>query len=122
MVPIRKCGISSTSRGSNPVEGASAEVYLCSVTLISLMAGECRVATEVAVANQPKVCRIGAEGVLPWRQTCTPRWCRGPDLNRRHLDFQWPRRAVTACRYMTSEFVTLKFHPRRTVTNRRSSR
>ena len=62
---IRKCGISSTSRGSNPIEGASAEVYLCSVTLISLMAGECRVATEVAVANQPKVCRIGAEGVLP---------------------------------------------------------
>src|SRR5205809_6600316 len=88
MVPIRRCGISSTSRGSNPIEGAIAEVYLCSVTLISLMAGECRVATEVAVANQPKVCRIGAEGVLPWRQTCTPRWCRGPDLNRRHLDFQ----------------------------------
>src|SRR5207247_3644253 len=61
----------------------------CSVTLISLMAGECRVGTEVAVANQPKVSRAGAEGVLsPRRRTCTGRWCRGPDLNRRHLDFQ----------------------------------
>src|SRR5947209_15930169 len=39
-------------------------LYLCSVTLISLMAGECRVGTEVAVANLPKVCRAAAEGVL----------------------------------------------------------
>src|ERR1700674_863291 len=35
----------------------------CSVTLISLMARECRVGTEVAVANQPKPCRTAAEGV-----------------------------------------------------------
>jgi hypothetical protein len=31
---------------------------------ISLMAGECRVGTEVDVANQPKVCCTAAEGVL----------------------------------------------------------
>src|SRR5438094_9383272 len=43
---------------------ARTALYLCSVTLISLMAGECRVGTEVAVANLPKVCRAAAEGVL----------------------------------------------------------
>src|SRR2546421_8965221 len=43
---------------------AKTALYLCSVTLISLMAGECRVGTEVAVANLPKVCRAAAEGVL----------------------------------------------------------
>ena len=44
-------------------------LYLCSVTLISLMAAERRLGTEVAVANQPKVvaqkpkafCRLAAE-------------------------------------------------------------
>src|SRR2546428_4227042 len=36
------------------------------------MAGECRVGTEVAVANQPKVCSTAAEGVLsPSSRTCT---------------------------------------------------
>src|SRR5579859_204613 len=43
---------------------ARTALYLCSVTLISLMAGECRVGTEVAVANVPKVCRTATEGVL----------------------------------------------------------
>src|SRR5438445_1754085 len=53
---------------------AKTALYLCSVTLISLMAGECQVGTEVAVTNLPKVCRAGAEGVLsPRRRTCTPR-------------------------------------------------
>jgi hypothetical protein len=32
--------------------------------LIAHMAGECRKGTEVAVANQAKVCRAVAEGVL----------------------------------------------------------
>src|SRR5437016_10158302 len=51
---------------------AKTALYLCSVTLISLMARECRVGTEVAVANQPKVCRTAAEGVLsPTSRTCT---------------------------------------------------
>src|SRR5205085_5052705 len=51
---------------------ARTALYLCSVTLISLMAGECRVGTEVAVANLPKVCRAAAEGVLsPSSRTCT---------------------------------------------------
>src|SRR5438270_10938367 len=93
----RKFAMPSTSRGANPTEVASAEVYLCSGTLISLMAGECLVGTEVAVANQPRVCRIGAEGVLSLGgELAHVRWCRGPDLNRRHLDFQsaplslWP--------------------------------
>src|SRR5439155_26141559 len=44
---------------------------------------------EVAVTHQPKVCDTSADG-LSGRvsRTCTPEWCRGPDLNRRHLDFQ----------------------------------
>ena len=47
-------------------------LYICSVTLISFMAGECRVGTEVDVANQPKVCSTAAEGVLsPSSRTCT---------------------------------------------------
>src|SRR3954454_5640791 len=43
---------------------AKTALYLCSVTLISLMARECREGTEVDVANLPKVCRTRAEGVL----------------------------------------------------------
>src|SRR2546428_4347334 len=54
---------------------ARTALYLCSVTLISFMAGECRVGTEVAVANQPKVCSTAAEGVLsPSSRTCTQRY------------------------------------------------
>jgi hypothetical protein len=55
---------------------------LCSVTLISLMAGECRVGTEVAVANQPKVCSAAAEGLLrPISRTCTKCWCSRRESN-----------------------------------------
>jgi hypothetical protein len=54
---------------------ASTALYLCSVTLISLMPRECRVATEVAVANVPKACSTAAEGVLsPSCRTYTPNW------------------------------------------------
>ena len=60
---------------------AKTALYLCSVTLISLMAGECRAGTEVAVANQPKVWSTAAEGVCrlaaelvhpPWSQRLAP--------------------------------------------------
>src|SRR5438309_4729147 len=58
---------------------ARTALYLCSVTLISLMAGECRVGTEVAVANQPKVCSTATEGVLsPSSRTCTGRMVPRP--------------------------------------------
>src|SRR5437764_14908105 len=69
---------------------ARTALYLCSVTLISLMSGECRVGTEVAVANQPKVCSTTAEGVLsPTCRTCTqPWWCR-VDSNHRQRDYEW---------------------------------
>jgi len=57
-------------------------MYFCSARLISLMAGECRVGTEVAVAQQPKVCRAGAEGVLsPRTRTCTTYWCSRRESN-----------------------------------------
>src|SRR5438046_9673798 len=58
---------------------ARTALYLCSVTLISLMARECRVGTEVAVANVPKVCRAAAEGVLsPSSRTYTGEMAPGP--------------------------------------------
>src|SRR5439155_11671258 len=65
---------------------ARTALYLCSVTLISLMAGECRVGTEVAVADQPKVCRAGAEGVLsPRRRTCTHQFGSGTGIRTPNL-------------------------------------
>src|SRR5438309_7544593 len=68
---------------------ARTALYLCSVTLISLMARECRVGTEVAVTKLPKVCRTAAEGVLsPRCRTYTAGWCRGPGSNWGHRDFQ----------------------------------
>src|SRR5207247_9430226 len=65
----------------------------CLVPLLShahlLHARERDKSAEVAVTHQPKVCNASAEGLLrPVSRTCTLIWCRGPDLNRRHLDFQ----------------------------------
>lgn len=58
--------------GSGQANTASTALYLCSDTLISLMPGECRVGTEVGVANLPKVCTEGAEGGLsPGYRTST---------------------------------------------------
>ena len=73
--------------------------------LISLMAGECRVGTEVAVANLPNVCSTAAEGVLsPSSRTYTVFGARidlrlirpevtSVDLSHSHLNLSPCRRA-----------------------------
>src|SRR5580704_528547 len=69
---------------TSPITARTA-LYLCSVTLISLMAGECRAGTEVDVANLPKVCRTATEGVLsPSYRTCTTYWCSRRCLSSQH--------------------------------------
>src|ERR1700719_2754004 len=82
---------------------ASTALYLCSVTLISLIAGECRVGTEVAVANLPKVCRTAAEGVLsPGCRTSHGWWLGRKDLNLQPSD---PESAALPLRHSPSELL-----------------
>src|SRR5213594_2937479 len=58
------------------------------------MAGECRVGTEVDVANQPKVCRTAAEGVLsPSSRTCTRKLAPGRRFELRTLRLTDRRRS-----------------------------
>jgi hypothetical protein len=62
---ILRAPIAGTSLTVRPsAMTARTALYLCFVTLISRMGGECRVGTEVAVANQPKICSAAGESVL----------------------------------------------------------
>jgi hypothetical protein len=75
-------GLLVTCQPNLHTEFGRTALYLCSITLISLMAGECRVGTEVAVANVPKVCRMAAEGLLSSiSRTYTRNWLRDRDSN-----------------------------------------